>query len=81
MRMLNYDSVKLKKLNKPSTFPFNYHAPSYYFFDIYTLVLLKSDIKISVSCVSNIKIWINIGLTTVSNGAKFKMTCKANKHF
>ena len=94
MRMLNYDSVKLKKLNKPSTFPFNISSYGHdmiisellfektkpksctiiFFFYIYTLVLLKRDIKISVSCVSNRKNWINMGQTTVSNGAKFKMT-------
>ena len=43
------------------------------FLDI-NLILFKSDIKIGVSCVSNRKTLINLGLTTVSNGAKFKKT-------
>ena len=38
------------------------------------LVLLKSDIKFSVSCVSNRKKSINLGPTTVLNGAKLKKT-------
>ena len=43
-------------------------------FEIFQFEILKSDIKISVSCVSNRNISINLGLTTVSNVAKFRKT-------